>query len=131
MLEAARPAEMAPLMADAYGFTDGERRVTEPMAHGLSTRQIADRLRVSSYTVQDHLESIFAKSGTGSRGDLTLGAAAHRESRGSTTRAQTHEMSAAIAQINRPAKNGDKPGEPLRRLSPWVGSHRTCQPSRR
>ncbi|WP_132188691.1 MULTISPECIES: hypothetical protein [Kribbella] len=26
MLEAARPAEMAPLMVDAYGFTDSERR---------------------------------------------------------------------------------------------------------
>ncbi len=90
MLEAARPADMAPLMVDAYGFTDSERRVTELVAQGLSTRQIAGRLRVSSYTVQDHLKSIFAKSGTGSRGDLiarlffdhyadslTLGAAAH------------------------------------------------------
>jgi DNA-binding CsgD family transcriptional regulator len=70
MLEAARPAEMAPLMVDAYGFTDSERRVTELVAKGLSTRQIAGRLHVSSYTVQDHLKSIFAKSGTGSRGDL-------------------------------------------------------------
>ncbi|MEU8796150.1 helix-turn-helix transcriptional regulator [Spirillospora sp. NPDC048819] len=70
MLEAARPAEMAPLMVDAYGFTDRERRVTELVAQGLSTRQIAARLHVSSYTVQDHLKSIFAKSGTGSRGDL-------------------------------------------------------------
>jgi DNA-binding CsgD family transcriptional regulator len=70
MLEAARPAEMAPLMVDAYGFTDGERRVTEPVARGLSTRQIAARLQVSPYTVQDHLKSIFAKSGSGSRGDL-------------------------------------------------------------
>jgi DNA-binding CsgD family transcriptional regulator len=70
MLEVARPAEMAPLMVDAYGFTDSERRVTELVAKGLSTRQIAGRLHVSSYTVQDHLKSIFAKSGTGSRGDL-------------------------------------------------------------
>jgi DNA-binding CsgD family transcriptional regulator len=70
MLEAARPAEMAPLMVDAYGFTDSERRVTELVAKGLSTKQIAGRLHVSSYTVQDHLKSIFAKSGTGSRGDL-------------------------------------------------------------
>jgi DNA-binding CsgD family transcriptional regulator len=70
MIEAARPAEMAPLMVAAYGFTDTERRVTELVAQGLSTRQIADRLQVSSYTVQDHLKSIFAKSGTGSRGDL-------------------------------------------------------------
>lgn len=70
MLEAARPAEMAPLMVDAYGFTDSERRITELVAKGLSTKQIAGRLHVSSYTVQDHLKSIFTKSGTGSRGDL-------------------------------------------------------------
>ncbi|WP_412517203.1 helix-turn-helix transcriptional regulator [Actinomadura madurae] len=70
MLEAARPAEMAPMMVDAYGFTDSERRVTELVAKGLSTKQIANRLHVSSYTVQDHLKSIFAKSGSGSRGDL-------------------------------------------------------------
>jgi DNA-binding CsgD family transcriptional regulator/GAF domain-containing protein len=70
MLEAARPAEMAPLMVDAYGFTDSERRVTELVAQGLSTKQIAGRLHVSSYTVQDHLKSIFAKSGASSRGDL-------------------------------------------------------------
>ncbi|WP_433331563.1 helix-turn-helix transcriptional regulator [Spirillospora sp. CA-294931] len=70
VLEVARPAEMAPLMVAAYGFTDSERRVTELVAQGLSTKQIAGRLHVSSYTVQDHLKSIFAKSGTGSRGDL-------------------------------------------------------------
>jgi DNA-binding CsgD family transcriptional regulator len=70
MLDAARPAEMAPLIADAYGLTDAERRVTELVAQGLSTRQIAGRLRVSDYTVQDHLKSIFTKSGTRSRGDL-------------------------------------------------------------
>ena len=70
MLEVARPAEMAPLMVDAYGFTDSERRVTELVAKGMSTKQIAGQLHLSSYTVQDHLKSIFAKSGTGSRGDL-------------------------------------------------------------
>jgi DNA-binding CsgD family transcriptional regulator/GAF domain-containing protein len=70
MLEAARPAEMAPLMVRAYGFTESERRVTELVAQGLSTKQIANRLQVTAYTVQDHLKSIFAKSGTGSRGDL-------------------------------------------------------------
>ncbi len=70
LLEPARRAEMASVIVDAYGFTDGERRVTELVAHGLSTQQIAARLHLSSYTVQDHLKSIFAKSGTGSRGDL-------------------------------------------------------------
>ncbi|MFG1685389.1 helix-turn-helix transcriptional regulator [Nonomuraea sp. NPDC049269] len=70
LLEAARPAEMAPLLADMYGLTQRERRVTELVAQGLPTRQIANQLHMATYTVQDHLKSIFAKSGTGSRGDL-------------------------------------------------------------
>ena len=44
--------------------------VTELVAHGLSTAEIADRLHLSSYTVQDHLKAIFDKSATGSRGEL-------------------------------------------------------------
>ncbi|MFD0473854.1 LuxR C-terminal-related transcriptional regulator [Nonomuraea thailandensis] len=68
LLEAARPAEMAPLLADMYGLTQRERRVTELVAQGLSTREIGNRLHLAAYTVQDHLKAIFAKSGTGSRG---------------------------------------------------------------
>lgn len=70
LLEAASPAELAPLLADVYGLTPQERRVTECVAQGLPTRQIATELRLSTYTVQDHLKSIFTKTGTGSRGDL-------------------------------------------------------------
>jgi DNA-binding CsgD family transcriptional regulator/GAF domain-containing protein len=70
LLEAARPAELAPLIADAYGFTERERLVTELVAQGFPTSEIAARLHMSAYTVQDHLKSIFEKSGTGSRGDL-------------------------------------------------------------
>ena len=70
LLEEARPPELAPLIADAYGFTERERLVTELVAQGYSTREIAGRLHLSAYTVQDHLKSIFEKSGTSSRGDL-------------------------------------------------------------
>ena len=69
-LEAARPPELAPLIADAYGLTERERLVTELVAQGFSTNEISTRLHLSAYTVQDHLKSIFEKSGTGSRGDL-------------------------------------------------------------
>ena len=69
-LEAARPPELAPLIADAYGFTERERLVTELVAQGFSTSDISARLHLSAYTVQDHLKLIFEKSGTGSRGDL-------------------------------------------------------------
>jgi DNA-binding CsgD family transcriptional regulator len=70
LLEEARAPELAPLIAEAYGFTERERRVTELVARGLPTSEIAGRLHMSAYTAQDHLKSIFEKSGTGSRGEL-------------------------------------------------------------
>ena len=70
LLEVARPPELAPLIASAYGFTDSERRVTELIARGHSTNAIAGRLHLSAYTVQDHLKSVFGKTGASSRGDL-------------------------------------------------------------
>jgi len=70
LIEPAGPAAMAPLIADAYGLTERERLVTELVARGFSTNEIAGRLHLSAYTVQDHLKSIFTKSGTASRGDL-------------------------------------------------------------
>jgi DNA-binding CsgD family transcriptional regulator len=70
LMQQARPPEMAPLIADACGLTDRERRVTELVAQGLATSAIGQRLHLSAYTVQDHLKSIFDKTGAGSRGEL-------------------------------------------------------------
>ncbi len=70
LLEAAGPPELAPLIAATYGFTERERRVTELVAQGFTTNEIAERLHLSAYTIQDHLKSIFKKSDTSSRGDL-------------------------------------------------------------
>jgi DNA-binding CsgD family transcriptional regulator len=70
LLEAARAPELAALVVDAFGFTERERRITELVARGHSTREIANRLHLSTYTVQDHLKSIFDKSGTNARGEL-------------------------------------------------------------
>ena len=70
MIEVAPPHELAPLVADAYGLTRRERAVTVLVARGLATNAIAARLHVSSWTVQDHLKSIFEKVGVATRGEL-------------------------------------------------------------
>jgi DNA-binding CsgD family transcriptional regulator len=70
ILEPARPHHLAPLIADAYDLTDRERLLTQLVAQGLSTAEIADRLHLSQYTVQDHLKSIFDKAGVSTRGAL-------------------------------------------------------------
>jgi DNA-binding NarL/FixJ family response regulator len=44
--------------------------VAELAAKGLSTNDIGQRLHLSAYTVQDHLKTIFDKTGAGSRGEL-------------------------------------------------------------
>ena len=44
--------------------------MTELVAQGLCTAAIAAKLYLSSYTVQDHLQAVFAKLGVSSRGEV-------------------------------------------------------------
>ncbi len=70
IVEGATAADVQPVMLLAYGLTQQERRVTGLVCQGLATSEIATRLHVTSYTVQDHLKSIFAKTGVRSRREL-------------------------------------------------------------
>jgi DNA-binding CsgD family transcriptional regulator len=70
IIEPARPAEIAPVILQAYGLTDRERKVTHLVLRGASTTAIADELCISPFTVQDHLKSIFEKMNLKSRGEL-------------------------------------------------------------
>jgi DNA-binding NarL/FixJ family response regulator len=55
-------------------LTPREREILEMLAEGLSNRMIANRLRISMYTVKFHVASILAKLHAGSRTEaVTLG----------------------------------------------------------
>ena len=70
IIQSAAPNDVAPLVALAYGFSERECQVARLCMQGRSTKQIAEELLVSPYTVQDHLKSIFDKTGVRSRGEL-------------------------------------------------------------
>jgi DNA-binding CsgD family transcriptional regulator len=70
IIEEATPTEVASVIMLAYGLTDQERVVTGLVSRGLSTAEIAAELRISMDTVQDHLKSVFHKTGVGSRTEL-------------------------------------------------------------
>lgn len=70
IIEPAHPARISSLLMSAYGLTEREQDVTRLVLQGSSTAQIAERLVVSAHTVQEHLKSVFDKSGVRSRRDL-------------------------------------------------------------
>lgn len=70
VVERPRPVVLADLIMRAHGLSERERQVTAEVMWGRTTDQIAARLDISPYTVQDHLKSIFDKVGVVTRGEL-------------------------------------------------------------
>ncbi|MGA5047664.1 LuxR C-terminal-related transcriptional regulator [Streptomyces arboris] len=70
VIEPAKTSEIVPLIVDAYELTDRETEVTQYIARGLPTGEIAAQLHLSPHTVRDHIKAVFEKVGVSSRGEL-------------------------------------------------------------
>ena len=59
--------ERLELFARAHALSNRERDIVRELSTGAATAEIAERLFVSPYTVQDHLKAVFEKTGVHSR----------------------------------------------------------------
>jgi len=62
--------EVLDLLCRTYELTRRERELVALVLEGLATKQLAEAMCISPYTVQDHLKAIFAKTGLRSRREL-------------------------------------------------------------
>lgn len=69
-IEETTPPERIAIFARAFALTERETELLSELVTGADTRELARRLFLSEHTVQDHLKSIFAKTGTNSRRTL-------------------------------------------------------------
>jgi DNA-binding CsgD family transcriptional regulator len=70
IIEPLQARATVPLLLSAHGLTDREVEVARLVIRGASTRDIVDALHISKHTVQDHLKSVFDKTGVHSRREL-------------------------------------------------------------
>ncbi|MGH9230158.1 MAG: LuxR C-terminal-related transcriptional regulator [Acidimicrobiales bacterium] len=70
VIEPAKPAEIAPIIIDAYDLSHREQQITRSIARGAGTTEIAREIHLSPHTVRDHIKTIFAKAEVSSRGEL-------------------------------------------------------------
>jgi DNA-binding CsgD family transcriptional regulator len=69
-IRAASADEVFDLLCMTYDLTRRERQLVALVLDGLATKQLAQAMCISHYTVQDHLKAIFGKTGLRSRREL-------------------------------------------------------------
>jgi DNA-binding CsgD family transcriptional regulator len=70
-IQRAHPTLVAPLLLKAYGLSERELEVTQMALRGATAAGIAHGLGISVHTVNDHMKSIFEKTGARNRGELS------------------------------------------------------------
>lgn len=66
-IEPTPPVERTALYARVLGLSERETELLHHLVGGTDTHELARRLFLSEHTVQDHLKSVFAKTGTNNR----------------------------------------------------------------
>jgi DNA-binding CsgD family transcriptional regulator len=69
-IRAATSDEVVDVLCRAHGLTPRERQIFALLRGGLATKRVSGTLGISPYTVQDHLKSMFEKTGVRSRREL-------------------------------------------------------------
>lgn len=69
-IESTSPTDRMSLFIRACGLSLREGELVRHLAKGADTRQVAEVMFLSQHTVQDHLKSIFTKTGTRNRREL-------------------------------------------------------------
>jgi DNA-binding CsgD family transcriptional regulator len=70
VIEPATRSDIASIVAAAHQLSARELEITQLLARGLTTQDIAAQLFISPHTVRDHIKSIFDKTAVRSRGAL-------------------------------------------------------------
>jgi DNA-binding NarL/FixJ family response regulator len=70
VIETATSSEIAPIITEAYELSPREREITELIARGIGTGDIATALHLSTHTVRDYVKAVFDRLGVSSRGEL-------------------------------------------------------------
>ena len=70
VLERTASPQTTAIRLETHGVTAREREIATLLAHGLTNPEIAARLVLSLYTVQDHIKNLFEKTGVSSRQEL-------------------------------------------------------------